>query len=82
MKKSNWHSNWCLTCSNFPKIQGRSFPLAKNSALIGEIGHDHSVSGHLAIDGRDHASIDRNGAIKYPPSHHRWRIMMRPRYTL
>ena len=33
MKKSNWHSNWCLDSSNFSKIQGSNFPFAKNSAF-------------------------------------------------
>ena len=68
--------------SNFSKIQGQSFPFAKNIAFIGEIGRDRSMSGHLAIDGRDHMSVDQNGVIKLHPSNHRWRIKMRPRYTL
>ena len=43
----------------------------KNSVFKGEIGHDRLMSGRLAIDGRDHVSVDRNGAIKSHPSDHR-----------
>ena len=82
MKKSNGTRIWCLGSSNFSKIQGPSFPFAKNNAFIREIGRDRSMSGRLAIDGRDHASVDRNGAIKSHLSDHRWRIRMCLCYTL
>ena len=77
-----WHSNLVSGQFKFLKIQGPSFPFAKNNAFIGEIGRDRSMSGRLAIDGRDHASVDQNGAIKSHLSDHRWRIRMRLCYTL
>ena len=54
----------------------------KNIVFKGEIGRDRLMSGRLAINGRDHASVDRNGAIKSHPIDDRWRIRIRPCYTL
>ena len=32
----------------------------------------------LAINGRDHASVDQNGAFKLHPFDQRWKVRMRP----
>ena len=36
----------------------------------------------LAINGRDHASVDQNGAIKSHPFDQRWKAEMSPRCAL
>ena len=52
---------------------------AKNSAFIGEIGHDRPMTRCIAINGRDEASFDRNGAIKSHPFYQRLRAEVSPR---
>ena len=34
------------------------------------------------MNGRDHASVDRNGAFKLHPFNQRWKVKMRPRCAL
>ena len=39
------------------------------------------MKGRLAIDGRDHASFDRNGAIKSHPFDQRWNVRICPHHV-
>ena len=66
----------------FLKISRARSSVAKNSVFKGKIGPNCPMKRHLAIDGRDHASFDRNGAIISHPSDQRSKIKMRPFYAL
>ena len=79
-KKLNWHSNWCLDSSNFLKIQERVLPSQRTCYLKEKYGRDRSMKRHLAIDSRDHASVDKNGAIKSHPFDQRSRAEVSPRF--
>ena len=54
-------------------------PSRRTSYLKKKIGCDRPMKGRLAIDGRDHASFDQNGAIKSHTFDQKWKIKMRPR---
>ena len=58
MKKSNDTRIGCLDSSNFSKISRAMLPFAKNSAFIGEFGHDRPMKRRIAINGHDEASFD------------------------
>ena len=53
--------------------------VAKNSVFKGEIGRNRSMKRHIAINGRDEASFDRNNAIKLHPFDQRSRAEVRTR---
>ena len=55
---------------------------AKNMLFKDEIGRDRPMNGRLAINDRDHASVDRNGAIKSHLFDHRSKVRMRPRCAI
>ena len=76
--KSNGTRIWCLDSSNFLKIQGQSFPSRRTRYFKEKFGRDRPMKGRLAIDGRDHASFDRNGAIKLHPFDQRWSVRICP----
>ena len=52
--------------------------VAKNKLFKGEIGRYRPLKRRLAIDGRDHASVDRNGAMKLHPFDQRWSVRIFP----
>ena len=63
----------------FLKNSRAKLPFAKNSAFIGEIGHDRPIKRHIAINCCDEASFDQNGAIKLHLSDQRLRAEVSPR---
>ena len=77
-----WHSNWVSRQFKFLENSRASLPFAKNRLFKEEIGRNHPMNGLLAIDSRDHTSVDQNGAIKSYPFDHRWKVWMRPRCAL
>ena len=74
--------NWVSGQFEFLENSRVSSSVAKNRVFKGEIGCNHPMKRRLAIDGCDHASFDRNGAIILHPSDQRSKIRMRPHYAL
>ena len=56
------------------------FSVKEQVYLKRKLGRNRPMNERLAIDGRDDASVDRNGAIKLHLSDHRWRTEMSPHF--
>ena len=62
-----WQSNLVSGQFEFLENSRASLPFAKISVFIEQIGRNRPMKGRIAINGRDEASFDRNGAIKSHP---------------
>ena len=73
------HSNWVSGQFEFLKNSRAKLSVPKNSVFKGEIGRNRPMKRHIAINGRDEASFDRNGEIKSHPFDQRSRSEVSPR---
>ena len=79
MKKSNSTRIVVSRQFEFLKNSRASLPFAKNNLFKDEIWLNRLMNGRIAINGRDEASFDQNGAIKLHPFDLWWRVRMYPR---
>ena len=62
-----WHSNFVSRQFEVLENSRASLPFVKNRLFKGQIGHNRLMNRRIAINGRDEASFDRNGAIELHP---------------
>ena len=63
----------------FLKNSRVNLSVTKNTLFKDKIGRSRQMKRHIAINGRDEASFDLNGAIKLHPSDQRSRVEVSPR---
>ena len=77
-----WHMKWVSGQFKFLKISRVILPSRRTVFKEEIFGRNRPMKRRLAIDDRDHASVDQNGAIKSHPFDQRWKAEMNPRCAL